>query len=74
MERINTSVIWKKLYTAVTLVTWKEQRNAPGYMTLLLHGQMKNNTGKVRNVQAWFFRVVFNIKPLWDWISSVGIA
>ena len=20
------------------------------------------------NVQAWFFRVVFNIKPLWDWV------
>ena len=29
---------------------------------------------KVRNVQAWFFKVVFNIKPLRDWMSSVGIA
>ena len=29
---------------------------------------------KVRNVQAWFFRVVVNIKPLWDWTSSVGLA
>ena len=29
---------------------------------------------KVRSVQAWFFRVVLNIKPLWDWMSRVGIA
>ena len=28
----------------------------------------------VRNVQACFFKVVFNIKPLSDWMSSVEIA
>ena len=27
----------------------------------------------VRNVQSLFFMVVFSIKPLWDWWSSVEI-
>ena len=29
---------------------------------------------KVRNVQAWFFRVVFNIKPFWDWMSTFVVS
>ena len=33
--------------------------------------QRETHRKKVRNVQAWFFEVVFNIKPLWDWMSSV---
>ena len=39
-----------------------------------LVGTWLHTEEKVSNVQAWFFKVVFNIKPLWDWMSSVEIA